>query len=210
MAINPWWNCFSYLCHCQCSKIRWIFERFSHKSSTVQGVPAVSEGTVGWANFYLYYGFRVKYFNSYISEASTTCFWPLFLWWVFQFPVFCWLLFSLFWSEDSEYPMKRIKWCNETQHNPLRLNKLLNRLECLKFFFFRDVIYPNEGQLVSKFQRQYAAYWARPWKLIPSMMILVLTGTIYKRYSQAGYHKIKNIKSKILKNHKWTFLRTFY
>lgn len=31
-------------------------------------------------------------------------------------------------------------------------------------------------------------------------MIQVLTGTIYKRYSQAGYHKIKNIKSKILKH----------
>ena len=109
-----------------------------------------------WLVQYIVYdrGLRVKYFNSYISEASTTCFWPLFLWWVFQYPVFFCLLFSLFWSEDSENPMKRIKWCDETLRNPFRLNKLLNRLECLKFFFFRDVIYPNEGQLVSKFQRQ--------------------------------------------------------
>ena len=165
MAINPRWNCFSYLCHCQCSKIRWIFEKFNHKSCKVPGVPAVSEGVVGRANFDLYYGpyrlydtvvdgFRMKYFNSCISEASTTCFWSLFLWWVFQYPGFCCLLFSLFWSEDSAFRTKRIRWCNETLHNPLRLNKLLKRLECLKFFFFRDGIYPNEGQLVSKFQRQ--------------------------------------------------------
>ena len=54
MAINPWWNCFSYLCHCQCSKIRWIFEKFNFESCTVPGVPIVSEGTVGRANFDLY------------------------------------------------------------------------------------------------------------------------------------------------------------
>lgn len=156
MASNPRWDCFSYLCHCQCSELGWRYKNTYNKSSAIPGDPrmlAVSQlKLVLW--LHREFEFWVRYFNSYILEVSTTCFWRLFHWLVYQYLALCCLLFSLFWSEDSEYPMKRTKWCNETLLKYSHLNKLLNGLECLKFFFFRDVIYPNEGQLVSKFQRQ--------------------------------------------------------